>query len=124
MSKVPYILSWIFAVILALLFLIAGAWKLAGGALPMFAQWGYPAWFAIFIGVAEVAGAVGLLIPKLMRYAIIGLTIIMIGAAYTHLANGEGTQVLRPLIYLVFLWLAFYLRGYGSTREASGAVAA
>ncbi len=117
MSKLLYILSWVFAVILALLFLVAGAGKLTGGAGEMFASWGYPGWFAIFIGVAEVAGAIGLLVPKLMRFAIIGLTLIMIGAAYTHIANGEGWDVLRPLIFLIFLWLAFFFRGYGKTSE-------
>lgn len=116
MSKVLYILSWVFVVILALLFLVAGAGKLTGAAAPMFSEWGYPAWFATLIGVAEVAGAIGLLIPKLMRLAVVGLTLIMIGAAYTHISAGEGAAVLRPLIFLVFLWLAFFLRGYGAAR--------
>jgi hypothetical protein len=33
-----------------------------------------------------------------------------IGAALTHLINGEGFQVLRPLIFMVFLTLVVYLR--------------
>jgi uncharacterized membrane protein YphA (DoxX/SURF4 family) len=46
--------------------------------------------------VFELAGAVGLLIPKATRYAILGLTGIMFGAAYTHLTNHEGTQIFPP----------------------------
>lgn len=60
----------------------------------MFAHWAYPAWFATLIGVLELTGAVGLLIPRTTRYAVLGLTVIMSGAAYTHLANHEGIQVL------------------------------
>ena len=114
MKKGIYIFSWIFAALLAFMFLIAGAGKLVGGGNEMFAEWGYPAWFAIFIGVAEVAGAIGILVPKLMRPAIIGLTLIMLGGAYTHISAGEGLQVLRPLIFLVFLWLTWFMRGYGT----------
>lgn len=76
----------------------------------MFAHWGYPPWFATLIGVLELAGALGLLIPKATRYAILGLTVIMFGAAYTHLANHEGIQIFRPLIFLAVLWILWWLR--------------
>lgn len=117
MQKALYVVSWVFAGLLAILFLLAGAGKLGGGATEMFAKWGYPAWFAIFIGVAEVAGAIGLLVPKLTRLAILGLTFVMIGAAYTHLAAGEGFAVLRPVIFTIFLWLIWFLRGTSSSAE-------
>ena len=76
----------------------------------MFAHWAYPAWFATLIGVLELTGAVGLLIPRTTRYAVLGLTVIMSGAAYTHLANHEGIQVLRPVIFLAVLWAIWWLR--------------
>lgn len=76
----------------------------------MFLHWGYPPWFATLIGVLELAGGVGLLIPRLTRYAILGLTLIMFGAAYTHLANHEGIQVLRPVIFLAVLWTVWWTR--------------
>ncbi len=34
----------------------------------------------------------------------------MLGAGYTHLANGEGGQVIRPLMFLVALWGVWWLR--------------
>ncbi|MFQ5526754.1 MAG: DoxX family protein [Thermoanaerobaculia bacterium] len=52
------------------------------------------------IGVVELAGAIGLLIPKTTRWAAVGLVAVMLGAAYTHVSNGEGVQVLRPLIFM------------------------
>jgi uncharacterized membrane protein YphA (DoxX/SURF4 family) len=76
----------------------------------MFLHWGYPRWFATLIGVLELAGGVGLLIPKVTRYAIPGLSLIMFGAAYTHLANHQGIQVLRPVIFLAVLWIVWWLR--------------
>ena len=112
------IASWVLAVLLAVVFFLAAVGKLSGGMAGMFEQWGYAAWFATLIGVLEFAGAVGLLIPKVTRPAILGLTLIMFGAAYTHIANAEGAQVLRPLIFLMLLWTLWWLRrGSGSTVE-------
>jgi uncharacterized membrane protein YphA (DoxX/SURF4 family) len=117
--KARAIIGWVLTVLLALAFLAAAAGKLTGAATQMFAHWGYPAWFATLIGILELAGAVGLLIPKTTRYAVLGLTVIMFGAAYTHLANHEGLQVLRPIIFLVVLWAVWLLR-----RTASPALKA
>lgn len=102
--------SWILVVVLAALFALAGLGKLTGAASESFAAWGYPAWFAMVIGCLEVLGAIGLLIPKFTRYAIYGLTVVMLGAIYTHLANGEGAEVLRPLVFLSALWTVWLLR--------------
>jgi uncharacterized membrane protein YphA (DoxX/SURF4 family) len=79
----------------------------------MFEGWGYAAWFATLIGVLELAGAIGLIVPRTTRWAILGLTAIMLGAAYTHLANGEGVQVVRPLVFLAGLWGLWFLRRDG-----------
>ncbi len=109
LSKARIIIGWILAVLLALGFLAAAA-KLTGAATQTFAHWGYPAWFATLIGILELAGAIGILIPKTTRPAVLGLTVIMFGAVYTHLTNHEGIQVLRPLIFLTVLWLQWWLR--------------
>jgi len=111
-SKVKTVLSWVVLVPVGLLYLLAGAGKFSSGAIEMFANWGYAAWFAKLIGVLEVAGGVGLLIPKTTRIAIFGLTIVMLGAAYTHLANGEGLAVLRPGIFLALMWAGLWLRDW------------
>ncbi len=89
--------------------------KFAGAQTAMFEGWGYAAWFATVIGVFELLGAIGLLILRLTRPAIYGLTGIMIGAAYTHLANGEAPQLVRPLIFTALLWSIWWLRRDPST---------
>ena len=117
-SRTKNIWSWVLLGILGLLFLVAGAGKLAGSADLMFEEWGYAAWFAMVIGALEVAGGIGLLIPRLAKPAIGGLGIIMLGAAYTHLVSGEAPQVIRPLVFFILLGVAFWLRM--ETRQVSG----
>jgi uncharacterized membrane protein YphA (DoxX/SURF4 family) len=110
-------------VLLALGYLAAGAGKLTGAANQMFTHWGYPTWFATVIGVLELFGAIGLLIPKTTRFAVLGLTVIMFGAIYTHLSNHEGPQVLRPIIFLAVLWTVWWLRradGQRGDADAAG----
>lgn len=108
--RVRTVIGWVLAVTLALAFLASAAGKLTGAATQMFARWGYPRWFATLVGLFELAGAVGLLIPGATRYTILGLTLLMLGASYTHLANHEGIQVLRPVIFLAVLWIVWWLR--------------
>jgi uncharacterized membrane protein YphA (DoxX/SURF4 family) len=117
-SKPRLIAGWVLSSILAAMFLVAGLGKLTGSATEMFAGWGYAAWFATLIGGLELAGGAGLVIPKLTRLAILGLTGIMIGAAYTHIANGEGAQVLRPVLFAVMMFVAGWLRGSGRSGVA------
>ena len=113
--------SWVIVALLALAYAIVGLGKFGPDSAEMFGAWGYPGWFAIVIGVLELAGAVGLLVPKTTRYAIIGLTVIMLGAVYTHLANGETTDVARPGIFLALLWGVWWLRGSRSLPAPASA---
>lgn len=111
-SKRKTIISWVLQVLLALLFVAASAGKLTSNpqVVEMFESWGYPAGFMLLIGVLELAGAVGLLIPRTAGYAAMGLIGLMIGAALTHLLNNEGMQVLRPIAFMVPLIAIVLLR--------------
>src|SRR5215213_5066886 len=86
------ILLWIFQILLALTFLFAGGTKLV---LPIEVLNSmappnsilFPGWFIKFIGLCEVLGALGLILPGVLHrkqhltvLAAIGLLIIMIGA--------------------------------------------
>jgi hypothetical protein len=96
---------WIVQGLLALLFLFAGGMKLI---LPLEALTGpvpLPGLFLRFIGVAEVLGAIGLILPGLLRIrpgltplAAAGLVIIMIGATAVTLASGDLASGLIPLV--------------------------
>jgi len=86
---------WILIVLLAAEFALAGGRKLSpsSGWAPMFAAWGYPAWFRVGIGVTEIACALALFIPRSRRWACVVLLVIMAGAAVTHLTHGEPQRV-------------------------------
>jgi uncharacterized membrane protein YphA (DoxX/SURF4 family) len=95
---------WVIQVLLAALFLFAGGMKLV---LPLEALKGpieFPGLFLRFIGVAEVLGGLGLVLPGLLRIgteltplAAAGLTIIMIGATATVMSTGDVAPGLFPL---------------------------
>ena len=78
---------WAVQVLLALLFLFTGGMKLVKPIEELTKQMPLPGLFVRFLGVAEVLGAIGLILPWLLRIkpgltplAAAGLVIIMIGA--------------------------------------------
>ena len=98
---------WTVQVVLALLFLFAGSMKLILPIEMMTAQMTVrlSGLFLRFIGVAEVAGAIGLILPGLLRIrpiltqlAACGLVIIMIGATVVTLLGGDVVAALFPLV--------------------------
>ena len=109
---------WIVQGLLALIFLFAGGLKLVLPIAQMTKQMAVPlpGLFLQFIGVCEVLGAIGLILPRLLRIrpgltplAAAGLVIIMIGATVVTLAGGSIAQALSPAI--VGLLAAFVAYG-------------
>ncbi len=101
---------WALTLLLVLMFFMVGLDKFTShGWMERFANWGYPDNFLYVIGVLEMLGAVGLLIPRLAGYAAGGLIVIMIGATITHLIHGEANYTFT-LILIVLLGILFYLR--------------
>jgi len=112
---------WIVQGLLALIFLFAGGMKLVLPLDVLTEQMPLPGLFVRFIGVAEVLGAIGLILPGLLRIrpgltplAAAGLVIIMIGATVLTLAGGDVAPALIPLV--VGLLSAFV--AYGRWRLA------
>lgn len=81
---------WLITGALALLYLGAGLPKALGmgPAVEGFRRLGFSDHFRVLIGVLEVSGALGLLIPRLTTWAASGLAGLMLGAVCTHLATG------------------------------------
>jgi DoxX-like protein len=112
---------WIVQGLLAALFLFGGVMKLV---LPLEQLQGpvpLPGLFLRFIGVVETLGALGLILPGLLRIrpgltplAAAGLVIIMIGATVFGLKAGDSAMALIPLV--VGLFAAFV--AYGRWRLA------
>ena len=76
---------------MSLIFLASGFAKLLSleFELAAFARWGYPEGFMYFIGILEVAGALGLWLRKLTALAGLGLAVLMLGAVATHALHHE-----------------------------------
>ena len=113
------IVLWIIQVLLALLFLFAGGMKLI---LPIDVltsmgppnQVQLPGLFIKFIGVCEVLGALGLILPGLFRLktwltplAAAGLVIIMIGAVAVSLKLGMGAALIPFVVGLLLAFVAY-----------------
>jgi uncharacterized membrane protein YphA (DoxX/SURF4 family) len=78
---------WVLQVVLALQFAMAGLTKLFGdpAMVQMFADIGIGQWFRYVVGTLEVAGAVGVLVPRVSGLAALGLVCLMVGATLTNL---------------------------------------
>lgn len=95
---------WAVQVLAALAFFVAGTAKFGDPSWARnFARWGYPDGFYLVIGVAETLGAFCLLVPRIASYAAAVLGAIMVGAALTHVVQGQSQFANMPVIYLGLL---------------------
>ncbi len=107
------ILQWL----LALLFLFAGAVKLILPIEALTHQLPLPGPFLRFIAVCEVLGALGLILPGLLRIrpgltplAAAGLVIIMVGAVWVNVTYAEAILALIPLVVGILAAFVAYSR--------------
>ena len=91
---------WAMQALLALMFAMAGLSKVFGdpAMVEMFATIGQ--WFRYVVGALEIAGAAGVLVPRLSGLAALGLLCLMAGAILTNLFV-LGTSPLLPMGLLV-----------------------
>jgi hypothetical protein len=95
---------WIVQALLALIFAVAGGMKLVLPLAMLTEQTLLPGLLVRFMGVAEVLGAVGLMLPELLHIrpvltplAGIGLVIIMAVATVITLAGGDVARATIPM---------------------------
>src|SRR5216110_3735385 len=105
---------WIVQGLLAALFLFAGGAKLVLPLDQMAGPVALPGWFLRSLGVAEVLGAFGLVLPGLLRIrpgltplAAAGLVIIMIGAVVVSLPMGLAMALLPLVTGLLAAFVAY-----------------
>lgn len=93
---------WVFRILLAIMFVMAGLSKVFGdqAMVQMFDTIGIGQWFRYLIGALEIAGAVGVLVPRLSGLAALGLAGLMAGATITNLFV-LGASPLLPVLLLV-----------------------
>ena len=112
MKTTANILAWILAVLLAVVFLLAGGVKVLGSRamIQEFTQIGAGQWFRYVTGVLEVSGAIGVLIPKYRFGAALQLAAVMAGATAVNiwvLHTGPLARLTAVLLALslVLAWL-------------------
>lgn len=114
------ILLWVLQVLLAVMFFYHGFFFLfppASFVDLLNAQ--FPVWFRLFLGVAEVAAGVGLILPGVTRIlpqfvplAALGIMIVTASASVLHFSNGgpEVSSGITTLILFVMASVVAYMR--------------
>jgi len=110
------IVLWILQVLLAVQFLFHG-WIFVAPPAEMVEAMNaeFAPWLRIFIGVAELLAAAGLILPSLTRIlpwltplAAAGLMIVMASATVFHLFRGEiGNAVYTAVLFLLVTFVAY-----------------
>jgi uncharacterized membrane protein YphA (DoxX/SURF4 family) len=124
-SKVWASSLWLAQILLAVVFGMAGAMKATAPVATLAQQMVWPgdvpAWLVRFIGVSELAGALGLILPAATRVtpgltplAALALVAVMLLAAVFHIARGEWQAL--PM-NVVLGGLAVFI-AWGRTRKA------
>lgn len=118
-NKKLNVVLWISQIILALMFLMAGVMKSTqpieelGKNLPWVNE--VPLELVRFIGISELLGGIGLIIPSVIRFkpqltplAAFGLFIIMVLAFVYHLLNGENSALIfNTILGAIALFIAW-----------------
>ncbi|MDP8990428.1 MAG: DoxX family protein [Acidobacteriota bacterium] len=102
-ARVRLVVVWILQLLVAAAFVRVGASKLASSPpmVVLFDKIGLGQWFRYLTGTLEVAGGIGVLIPRLSLYAALLLMAVMLGAIVSQLTILGGSA--RPAIVLLLL---------------------
>lgn len=124
-SRTLHIILWVLQVLLAAAFLMFGLMKLTtpiaqlAGSLPWVTD--VPAGLVRVIGLAEVVGALGLILPSVTRIrpnltplAALGLVAVMVLASIFHVTRGEAMMLPMNLVLAVLAGVI----AWGRTRKA------
>jgi putative oxidoreductase len=109
---------WILQVLLAIIFLWHG-WLFVSPPTELLEVMNalLAGWFRVFLGVAEILAAIGLVLPSLSRIqpwltplAATGLMIVMLSASVLHFSRGEMSTAITTLVLFVLVTAVAYLR--------------
>ena len=101
---------------------IIAAWALFAGftyltnapqSIENFRHVGYPQQLRVLLGIAKVAGAIALVVPRvptLKEWAYAGFTFTWIAATVAHYLAGDGALVLAPIGFLTLLAISYVTR--------------
>ncbi|WP_249123870.1 DoxX family protein [Saccharopolyspora erythraea] len=106
---------WVLQALLAAFFVFASLPKLLGdpATVASYDLIGFGQWFRYLTGALELAGAIGLLIPRLSPLAALGLAIVMLCATVANLTvlampSAAVTTVVLMLLFAFVAWSRKY----------------
>lgn len=113
-GRVGNVVLWALQVLLAAIFVMAAVPKFLGDPtmVATFEAVGVGQWLRYVTGAGEIAGAIGLLVPRLTGLAALGLVGVMIGATVTNLLTAPPLAVVT-LVLGVLLGLVAWRRWSG-----------
>ncbi len=105
------IVTWSLTILFALWIFVAGLSHVVPSyeQIDNFRKWDLSRSFMVFIGICEMLGAIALFFPKLRSFAVLGLTVILVGAIATHITSEELVKTPSPTIALLMLLSVFFL---------------
>ena len=118
-NKAIHITLWIAQGLLAIMFIMAGSMKASQPieALSESLPWvtSIPSGLVRFIGISELLGGLGLLIPSIFRFkpfltvwAALGLAVVMVLAGGYHASRGEFSSIgMNVVLLAIFLFIAW-----------------
>ena len=106
---------WIITIFLALVCLRSGLMKMPGVPgeqfwVRDFHRWGYPGWFRIVVGIAELLSLALLLVPRFAGYGAAIFAIVMLGAILTHATHNESSRLPFNLLLLALSLIIIFAR--------------
>ena len=118
-SRVLHTTFWIFQVVLAAVFLVAGTTKLGGVQMQVatFDEIGLGQWLRYFTGGIEVIGAIMVLVPRTAGLAALLLGMIMVGAVDVHLLITGGSPVAALVLLAIAIAVTWYHELYLKRRK-------
>jgi putative oxidoreductase len=112
------LILWVGQVLLAVLFVMTGAGKVFTSTETMAQTLNLSTALVRFIGVCELLGAIGLILPAAARiqprltvWAAIGLSTVMVLATAFHISRAEYSTAAGPVVILAIAAFVAYGRG-------------
>ncbi|WP_406692016.1 DoxX family protein [Saccharopolyspora sp. ID03-671] len=114
------IVLWVLQALLAVVFVMAAVPKFLGDPtmVATFEAVGVGQWLRYVTGVVEIAGAIGLLVPRFTGPAALGLVGVMIGATVTNLLTAPPIAVVTVVLGALLALVAW--RRWSSVRALLG----
>lgn len=114
------IVLWVITLLLALVCLRSGLMKVTGNVFWIrdFHRWGYPDWFRIVVGIAELSSMALLLLPRFAAYGAAIFALVMLGAIATHATHHEATRLPFNFLLLALSGIIVFARRRATSGES------